>query len=592
MAQIPDQAQYLETLPKGVREFEEQATAARRDGRAPLPMQLEQMLRGEDASIISQLRENGVARWMDKSGNEQYVAAQVNTAGQVMHMAAAIPRDAGRSENYLRQVKDFTETQMSREDRVKLYHLVYENEGIVNNAINKMASLMATDGDFKIRRVKGVRGKGGDKRAEEFRTLMDWWKENVNARALDAVMSGARGVNSFIAQGTRLGLIEGSCIARTIWKKVKVPTLGGQAFNLPMNIQMFSSQYIKIPEELLGIAELMYWAPPATTIKMLTEPKDKNAAKIIKQLMDSKVLSELKANKQYLLDPALLIHIKNRGLSINGFGASMIQPALSDIAYKRALQALDIVTIENLINRLVIVKVGDSNKDSLYHAPELANERLLLLQRMFQKVGPSATILWAGPDIDVVEIGAHGKILEMDERYRIAESRIRSALGVPSALLTGDSPDGKSSGLAATAGIAAVMAETQGEFGNTLTQIMERIAVANNYEDVDGVWEFAGDFLADKELNANIAIKYYQGGLYSTRTALEEVGQNFEAEETRQAEDVARGYKDEPFGPPKSVLTTNPAGSAGGGGGDGRPTDTTEPDPRKNKEKKSPVESK
>jgi hypothetical protein len=507
--------------------------------------------------------------------------------------AAAIPRTHGRSETYLKQVTDFTDSNLDRKERIALYHQIYNNEGLVNNAVNKYAALIATDGNFKVRYVKGQRGRGADKPQEELRVLLQWWEDNVNARADDAVLTGARGVHSYISQSTRLALIEGSSVARTLWKSVKVPTLGNKPFKLPINIQMFSTAHIESAIELAGFdVELLYYAPPQEFIKRITEPKDPNVKELIQKYMDAEVLAALKKDKRYLLDPALLMHVKNRPTGIDVFGSSMIQPAMSDVAYKRALQALDVVTIENLINRLVIVKVGSDNVESLYHAPEAASARLQLLQRMFQRLGPSVTVLWPGPDIDVVEVGAHGKILEMDERYKIAETRIRGALGVPSALLTGDSPDGKSSGLAGAAGAGAQLVEYQSQYVNNLTQLAERIAVQNGFEDVVVAWEFAGDLLQDKEVNSNVAGRNYDRGLYSTRTALEEMGQDYESEEVRQHEDVKLGYKEKPFGPPLVVTTTNVGGE---NGGQGRPSNEERPgetDPRKDKETQTTEENK
>lgn len=579
--------EFTSQLPEGLQKYIKRADAARRDGRAPEGTSFSEMFGADADRIRNAMMKDGVATYKGEGGQDFVMAADIR-GDKVFNVAAAIPRTAGRAENFLQSVRDYSDSNLSRADRVRLFHQIARSEGLISNSINKQSALIASDGDFKVRRVKGVRGKGGDKMAEEFRTLLAWWKENLNARALDAVMTGARGVKSFILQGTRLALIEGSLVGRTIWRKVKVPVLGGQSFNLPMNIQMFSTAHIHIPEEIIGTGvELLYWKPPEEFVRKLTDSKDPNVKAVIQKLIEPKVLNELKNKKQYLLDPSLLIHIKHRGMGIEGFGQSLIEPAMSDIAMKRALQALDVTTIENLINRLVIVKVGSDNPESDYHNLEVANARLQLLQRMFQRVGPSATILWAGPDLDVIEVSAHQALANTEKRHDQADQRIVNAIGTPWALLTGQAPDGKSSGAAGTLGAGAQMIEVQDQFGNTLTTMAERIAAANKYEEVDCGWEFHDDLLSDKEVAANISLKFFQAGLYSTRTALEEVGQNYEAEEMRQHEDVKLGYKDEPFGPPKAALTTNPAGSDGGGGGDGRPTNKERPgekDPRKDKE--------
>jgi len=107
-----------------------------------------------------------------------------------------------------------------------------------------------------------------------------------------------------------------------------------------MNLQTFSAQHIEIAEGLEGTnIELLYWVPPAKLIQTLDSGRDPNVTKILTKILGTKVISELRANRKYLLDPALLLHIKHRGLGIEPFGQSLIEPALSDIRYKRALDS-------------------------------------------------------------------------------------------------------------------------------------------------------------------------------------------------------------------------------------------------------------
>lgn len=588
----------IHNLPQELGEYLDQAHALRTEGKSPPLVSLDELFPDKlHTGIKNQLKSGEIVNLTDEGGTPHFVGADIDSQGNVFTVAAAIPRNPGRSERFLQQVSDFMDSNMERADRIQLYHSIYKAEGLVNNAINKAAALVATEGSFKVRYVKGQRGRPSDKRAEELRLLLQFWAENVNARATDAVVTGTRGVKAIISQGARQALIEGDNIARTNWTNVNVPVLKGASYSLPMNIQFFSAAHIEIPDEIVGTGiELLYWVPPSEFIQSLEDPKDENVKEYIDKLIPPEVQQELISKERYFLDPALMIHIKHRGTGTEAFGESMISAAMSDIAYKRALQALDIVTIENLINRLVIVKVGSDNQASVYHKQEVTARRLQLLQRMFAKIGPSATLLWGGPDIDVVEVGAHNKILEMDERYKIADRRIRGALGIPAVLLTGEASEGKAAGWAATVGSAAQLKELQDQYAQMLRTIAERIAEENGFEDVDVVWEFHQALLANKELNANIALKAYAQGLYSTQTALEELGQNPEAEEVRQAEDVSRGFKHEPFGLPMGVLTTNPTGVGEGKGDRGRPTNEERPDadadPRENQETQTTEENK
>lgn len=562
---------------------------------APVARSVEELFPGESKGFYDTLRKGNLASYHLNTGEERFVAADISADGKVMAVAAAIPRNAGRSEEFLQQIEDFREVlgagKDARKRRIELFHRIYRSEGTINNAVSKQAALVAPRGSFKVHSVKGQRGKSGDKKAEEFQTLLNWWANNVNASALDGVMTGDRGISSFVLRGARLALITGDHIGRTVWKNnTEVPRLG--SYSLPMNIQTFPTQHIEIPDGLEGTSmEIMYWVPPREFIRLLEDKGDPNVKKALDQLLDSKVRSALIKDGRYFLDPALLIHVRNRGTGTDNWGESIIECTMADVRYKRALDSLELTTIENLINRLVILAVGSDDHNSIYHAQEVSASRLGLLQRMMRRVGPAATLLWAGPDIKAIEVGAYNSILELDGRYTIAERRLRTSLGVPSVLLTGEGIDGKAAGWAAALGVAAQLAELQEQYVHVLQTIAERIAEENGFEEVEVVWEFHDNLLENREAAAEIIMKLFQLGAVDIQTLHEELGFDHGAIETRMQEEVSKGYRDEPFGPPKGRLTANPTGL---GGEDGtRPTKEENPsrDPREDKETKTTEEN-
>lgn len=576
----------VDALPKSVQEYLAATTAVGPDN--PMsPTQLDQIFKGMP-QVAKDLRDNGVAMVHNHNGKAVVMGAGFDNSGQLISTAAAVPRSPGKSEDFLKEVEDFSSTSGDRTTLLDLYDRVYLREGVVNNAINKSAALVATDGTFKVRYVKGKRGISGDKRAEELRLILQYWVENVNARAEDGPVTGARGLKAFISQGVRLALKQGDHFGRQVWTDTAIPVLGSN-YSLPMGLQTFDARTIEIPEGLEGTdIELFYWVPPADFIDTLSDPADPNIKEQLDRLIPSDVKNALIADGQYLLDPSLMIHIKHRGTATSNYGESMIEPAMNEIAYKRALQALDIVTIENLINRLVIIMIGSDKPESVYHKQEVSSSRMNMMSNMLRRVGPAATIIWPGPDLEVKEIGAHNGILDTNERYAQTESRIRSALGVPSALLTGDTASGKAAGWAAILGLAAELSELQDQYAQAFKTIAERIAFENGYEDVDVTWEFNQALLANKEEHASMVLNVAKLGGLSFQTILEELGFDFEAELVRMQDDVDNDRREELFGPPRAIDRNVMAEEDGG---DGRPTDTTETDPRNNKETQTTEEN-
>lgn len=574
--------------------FMEEAAKAREAGQAPRPMKLTDLLSGNSwDSHRQELQRDFVTTVRDKSGKEHTLAVDMDPDGNVFAVAAGVPRAPGRAEDFLRQVSDFTEAVTNRKDSIALYRRIYEAEGIVNNAVNKAAGLVASKGSFRVRYVKGIRGKGTDKRAEEFRMLLQWWVDNVNASAEKEIVKGARGIQAFIAQGVRQCLIEGDHVSRTTWDTVNVPVLN-KAYSVPVTIQSFRSDEIEIPD-LAGQTEIIFWVPPAAVLDALRgQGQD---AKIIKKELDKVIPREvqnvLKRDGKYQLESLLLTHIKHRGTQTSQYGESFIRAAMSDLAYKRALQALDIVTIENLINRLMIIKIGSDDPNSVYHKQEVTQRRVLAMQNMLRRIGPSSTIVWAGPDVELLDTGANGKVWEIDNRMNLVNSMIRQDLGISAALLTGEGADGKAAGWASVVGVAAQLGELQNHYAQALKTWAERMAVENGFEDVDVTWEFHQNLLANKTENVAAMHQAYQDGVTSTRTYVEDgLGMNYEAEESRQLEDVAKGYKEKPFGAPLALQKVPPNPTGEGGEDGGRPADTGKPDPRDNKETQTTEENK
>ncbi len=579
-----------EQVPDEVLQFLQSSQSVSPD--TPLSRDTLEKIFADSPHIATSLLNEGTAEIRNSQGVTVVLGAGFNTNGDMITTAAAIPRTPGKSENFLKEVEDFSTNLTGRKELLDLYDTVYRREGVVNNAINKSAALVGTEGKFKVRYVKGKKGISGDKRAEELSIILQFWQENVNGRGPDGAVTGDRGLTAFISQGTRLALKQGDHFGRQNWDNVDIPILK-KTFSLPISLQSFDARTIEIPEGLEGTGiDLFYWVPPSNFIDTLKEPQDENVKEHIDKLIPPEVQSGLIADGKWLLDPALMIHVKHRGTATANYGESMIEPAMTEIAYKRALQALDMVTIENLINRLVIIMIGSDDKESVYHKQEVSGTRMSMMSNMLRKVGPAATIIWPGPDIEIKEVGAHNAILEMDERYKQAEIRIRNALGVPSALLSGDSGDGKAAGWAAIVGLAAELTELRNQYKQIFRTIAERIALDNGYEDVDVVWEFSQELLTNKEQHVSMIMDAFKGGALSFQTVLEELGFDFDAEQVRMIEDVALGRREELFGPPRAFEQPDPMGGESPEGEDGRPPGGDTVDPRKDKETQKTTENK
>lgn len=460
---------------------------------------------------------------------------------------AAVSRDPGRAQSAIDLIQDFRNaTAKQRQQEVDQLWNIYGAEGIISTAINKVAAIMSAGGSFKVRAAK----KGKVRKAvDELQGILDDFKKNVNANPVDGVVTGSRGLQAVNHQAVRFALVEGSWIGRTVWGKKRIMVNGKQgAYSVPINIQSISSGQVEPVKELVGTGiELFYWKPSQDILKLLDKTDDKNVKNAITKFIPKELQGPLKKDKKVLLDPALLMHIKHRGVDTQPFGQSFIKPAYSGIRYKRAVEALDLVSMENLINRLTIIMVGSDDPKSPYAKAEAQQARTAMMQKLLADPGPNMTIIWQGPDVKVEDIGAHSAVLDLDERHKIADGKVKIALGVPDALLSGTTSDGKAAGWAAMLGAASELVELQNALANAWTTIGERIAMENGFEDVEIVFEFDNALMVDRTQEWDQLRQDAIAGLISIRTFLEGRGYDYKAEYIQRC--LEKGLDPDPENP-------------------------------------------
>lgn len=542
-------------------------------------------------AVQERLQEGKIATVITKNKAEVQIASSFDAEGNVLSLAAAVPRTPTRSDRYLRDsVPDLSDTAgLSRKDKIQQFRQLARKEGIVNNAIKKKAALISQDGSFQVEAARQGRGKSRASVVSELLTLLTYWQTVVNSSPEDAALTGSRGIKQIVRRGSRQAMIEGDLFIREVWQNVKIPILKGKTYKLPILLHAIPAEDIEIVEDLTGFGyDLYYWVPSQTKLNAIRNPTDPDAKKMIEKSITPKMRSELNKNGKVKLDPALLIHIKNAGTDADTYGESEVEAALTDIAYSRALKALDFVTIDSLVNRMLVIKIGDENPESDYHNLGTAQQRLATFSNLIQNVGPNMLILWAGHDVSATEMGAHNQILNTDKRHDMAHNAIKMATGVPDPLLTGSADGGNAVAWAGFISLAAVASELQEEWAQALTQLGRRIAEQNGYDDVDLSWEFAHRLLADREANAKLMIQTYQLGGISMRSLLEELGKDFDVEKQLKIEELENG--DTELFAPVYPQGGGPAGDQGPATEDqpGRPSreDTTKVGPDRDREDK------
>lgn len=538
----------------------------------PGRMMLEDLFAGEQyAGMRAQIVETGKFRLKNSPKELHVQTRQVDDGRYEVLAVAAITRDPGKTQDALSTIADFSnlgvKPTVNLINKVRQYHQIYYNEGIINNAVNKVAALIGVGGRYKVKRAK--KGKAR-KPIENLQVMLDYFATNVNNAPYDGVVTGERGLKSVVHNGVRMALIEGDWLARQQWSKVNLPEIG--AISLPMVLQTLSLQNLEPVLELSGLGELWWWRPDSQLMNLISGgSKIKEISDVLKKTIDSKMQAQLKKEQKVLLTPALLLHVKHRGLAVNPIGESIIEPAKLGIRFSRAVTAVDLVSMENVINRLTIVQVGSADPKSPYSKADVAAARASLMQSFFDDIAPSMVIVWQGDDVKVTDVGSSASVLDLNERYRIADQKIKTAVGIPDALLLGSMGDGAGQTWASIVGAAAQMQELANSFAAVLTTLGERIAMENGYEGVELVWEFDASLMADYKDTRTQNRADYLAGAVSLHSLISASGRDPDAEFFLRCQekglDPDSATWEQAFAPPQGLQGQGEGGVQGQGDG-------------------------
>lgn len=518
--------------------------------------------------------------------------AAVNRSERDLIRRAEISRDPGLSQDFLDTIQDFQTRTQNQAQVVQFCWNVFKNEGMVNSATTAFASIIAGGGSFKVRSAKRGKARKSKQQLEE---ILYQWSRDVNGSPMDAVVTSTRGLKQVTKQGVMYALIEGSWFGRTVWTDHQV--VGQGVFSLPMVIETISTADLEPVRALVGSTrEAYYWKPPRALLQQLRKPDGKDIKTLLKNFVSKDMLKVLLKEDKVLLDPALLMHVKHKGRNSDPFGDSFILPALSAIAYRRAVEQLDLVTMQSLVNRLVIIQIGSDDPKSPYSKIDVATQRTKVMQAMTANPGPNMFLVWTGHDVKIDTVGAHSEIIDLSNSHKIADQKLKLALGVPDAFLSGTTDQGKAAGWASMLAAVSRLDSLANQFCMIWQSIGERIAEENGFTDVDLVYEWDQSLAIDRAAEADLTRQDYIVGLVSRRTVIEARGRNYAAEREQMAAerglDPETTTDEEIFRPPEGIAGSTVAGGLSGG----RPTDQSKgksPAPNLNpNETQTPIENK
>jgi len=415
----------------------------------------------------------------------------------------------------------------------------------------------------KLRLAEGVCGSVADLLTDFAITKGSFYSDNVELKV--ALNKWARFVNStpelakhkgmvFPVPGLRAlsrkifddYIVDGDAVFTLFWEKgVKMDPAGdGDALFLPTSIKVIDTTTLEIDTDLarFGVERLVLVINDQVK-KRILEPVTE-ADKYLKDNIPKEWIKQITAGEDIVLDPNVTFHIKRNAKDYQPWGQPYFVKAFGAVAAKRRLQAVDDATIDGLINRFTIFKLGleDREKNPAYHIPSSARVSALVNILTSQKRSNAA--VWPGPDLDVIDIGPDGKILEFDQKYKQADTDILRALHVSPVLIdgttSGQTADDFISFLSTEVGLDAIRSELEATFNI----IAKEIALANNLEYENLYYKFETQLLKNQERVKNFALKVFELGGISVETFVGTMGYDFTAEKQLKETEDTDGTKD------------------------------------------------
>ena len=426
-------------------------------------------------------------------------------------MAGVLPSNTKSGYSYLLDSDDYqTTANVDRKELIKLSRKAVKYEGVVSTAVEALVEVPTLGGWFVYCEN------------EELYILLKYWLNNFGS-------SGSFSIKDDITVTQQVGGIEkftlnmlwslyqdGDAVITEAWENVPVPELNNKKRNLPTRYIDHDVAELDIPTVMSKFGqELIYGTPDEEITALLDGTNLNDKQKKARELIPDEMLASLKEKgDEILLPPEFTTHFSRRTNNRDPWGLPYVIKAFPALAYKHRLRDLDNATIDGLIQRIWIVKIGNDDVESDLHLPN--EERILLAVSTFAKLQTQNFVIWPGTDLQTEEFGtSENSVLSFQDRYKSADDDIRVALGVPK-LFYGES-GGKDIDWGSFAKTISQMERYQIMIKRWIDVKMRQIAVENGFKDQFPSFWWMFLKTQDREKSKNLITKLYELNLIGIR---------------------------------------------------------------------------
>lgn len=440
-----------------------------------------------------------------------------------IHIAGVIPDNLRTGYDYLQQAEEYDSVdRATRKQVINLSRKAVKYEGAVNTSIEALVEIPALGGWFIYCEN------------EELNTLLYYWAKNFGVIGDESPIETGEdnvqrpgGIELFALNMLWTMYRDGDAVVTEQWDNVRVAEVGNKRRNLPTSYIEHDVAACEIPESFYKMGKELILADPDTKIQELLEGGGETELdkKLIDQIPDSvkEAYKQLdKYDGKVLLPAEFTTHFSRKSDNRSPWGTPYVVKAFPALSFKHRLRDLDNSTIEGMIQRIWIVKVGHEDFSSPLHIPD--NDRVMLAIGMFKQLQTQNFAVWGGPDLETEEFGSsENNVLSLTDRYKSADDDIRVALGVPKILTSGEG-SGSSKDFSVYIKVLSQMERYHIQLKNWIDHKMRQIAVENGYKDQFPQFFWMMLKTQDTEKAKNIITKLWESSLMGRRMSLNYLG--------------------------------------------------------------------
>ena len=455
-------------------------------------------------------------------------------------MGIKIPTSTRTPVGYLDNLKSFKDVYNDIYKQMEVANKLYKYNPIVGNAIDVLIEFAITKISLEAT---------GSKRLDK---LINHFLENVNFDN-NATLPG---VYPLMNQITLEWFTSGNVFPYVRWDNISIPNINGN-FKFPVSVMLLNPQSIKIPKGPVAfgreIIELKYDSELIEALR--SDGRSNRESMLLRSAVPPTLLRAIRQTgvNTFLdgirLDSRFVSHLKRKSRSYEVWGQPYLTRCFTDASILERLRQVDESVATGLLNLITIFKIGTEE----HPASQL---RLNQFAAIIRNPKATTTLVWAH-DIDVIQVGPDGKMLQFDKKYKEGKENLMIALGVPPVLSSLSSSGGNP--WVSILSLIERLSSWRTLSTIWLEGICNQIAKENNFKErINLKWDRMN--LRDDTSVKNLLLSFYDRGLISIKDAVQESGRKFDSVLENQKDQKAKGYEKD-FLPPEAPFS----------GGQGRP---------------------